>query len=91
MPHSNNYGYSIIYNKEVLSEKPTYTLNTHWSIEEDPNYVAEEAALEYHDEHDGFETNWPILIQLFDENNKSIGIQKVEREFEPVFSSSPIT
>lgn len=87
MGHQNNYGYSIIYNKEILSTKPAYTLNTHWNIHEDTNYVAEEAAEQYHDDHDGFEATWPLLIQLFDEDNNSVALQEVEREFEPVFSS----
>lgn len=47
--------------------------------------MAEWAAKDYHQRHDGWEAAWPLTFVLFDENEKEIGRYLVDREVEPIF------
>ena len=65
---------------------------SHWeSIENAGAYLAEEAAEDYHDNHDGWEATWPLIINLHEtENGQIIKSFDVDRETVPQFSSSEI-
>jgi hypothetical protein len=53
--------------------------------------IAQDAAEDYHHNHDGWEhSSWPIEIHLYDENEKILGKFSVDRDVEPVFSARKI-
>lgn len=91
MPDKNKYGFSILHDKTKPTEKPESDISTHWDIEEDPSYVAEAAAEFYHSDCDGWESSWPVTVQIFDEAGQSKGIFSVELEFDPTFSASAVS
>lgn len=54
-------------------------------------FVAEEAAADYHSNHDGWESQWPQTIRLYDgKTGPEIGRFTVEREYEPSFSANKV-
>lgn len=46
--------------------------------------LAQDAALDYFENHDGWESSWPMDIELF-ADGKSVGIFAVEMEQVPIF------
>ncbi|MDI6637075.1 hypothetical protein [Pantoea dispersa] len=48
--------------------------------------IAQEAAEDFYENHDGWEAAWPREIEIF-ADGLSLGIFEVEREFTPVFSA----
>ena len=71
---------------EVDNGGHKFEFNTTWIVQYDC-YIIEEAAEDYFNNHDGWENNWPIRIELFIES-ESIGIYSVELESTPIFSAS---
>ncbi|MBF0675557.1 hypothetical protein [Pseudomonas sp.] len=65
-----------------------YEIECRWDHEEDGEWIAEEAAADYHSEHDGWEARWPLKLMLWLPDGTEIGAFTVEREYEPVFSAS---
>ena len=49
--------------------------------------AAEDAADDYHSNHDGWDGAWPIVLMLLTEDGSEIGRFDIEREFDPVFSA----
>lgn len=59
-----------------------------WDSESDLEFIAEEAAADFHSEHDGWEGNWPRTITLYDgKDGPALGQFTVDREYEPSFSA----
>jgi len=57
----------------------------------DLEFLAEEAAADFHSEHDGWESSWPLTITLYDgKEGPELGRFAVEREYEPLFSAQSI-
>jgi len=56
-----------------------------------PDDVAEEAAKDYHQHHNGWEATWPLTFGLLDSDRKEIGLFSVERESVPQFIATPWT
>lgn len=54
-----------------------------WEYEQ----MAQDAAEDYWENHDGWEDHWPLNIELF-VDCKSIGVFEVVMEMEPTFSAS---
>lgn len=54
-----------------------------WDYEQ----LAQEAAEDYWENHDGWESHWPLNIELFADGN-SVGMFEVVMEMEPTFSAS---
>jgi hypothetical protein len=52
--------------------------------------LAAEAAEDYHSNHDGWESSWPLEITVADIDGKVIGTFSVDRDVEPVFSAREI-
>lgn len=52
----------------------------------DADMKAEEAAEDYHDNHDGWEANWPLTIKIAD-SESHLGTFEVDREARPYFSA----
>ncbi|CAH3957884.1 hypothetical protein AAHD50_00895 [Enterobacter hormaechei] len=57
-------------------------LTSEWEFES----LAQDAALDYFDNHDGWESDWPLDIELFIDG-ESIGVFAVEMEHVPRFSA----
>ncbi|MCO9048510.1 hypothetical protein [Acinetobacter sp. UC24323] len=59
-------------------------------LEQDLEFVGNECAQDYFDNHDGWESSWPLEIRVFkDEHSiEPIASLIVEMELEPHFSSS---
>lgn len=54
-------------------------------------WTAEEAANDYHSNHDGWESSWPLTFRLFKtEDGPPLGDFEVAMEYEPVFSGRPV-
>jgi hypothetical protein len=54
------------------------------SEDRNPRYIAQDAADDYHSNHDGWESSWPIkfTVQLQDGTERSFN---VDRDYDPVF------
>lgn len=52
---------------------------------EDDLFLAEDAAEDYHSNHDGWESSWPITFSLYGIDGEKIGDFAVERETVPSF------
>jgi hypothetical protein len=57
---------------------------------DDPLLVAEAAADDYFDEHDGWESRWPLVFRLFTEDGEEVGDFLVELEARPHFSAGRV-
>jgi hypothetical protein len=58
----------------------------------DLEFLAEEAAADFHSEHDGWESTWPLTITLYDgKDGPELGRFTVEREYQPAFSAQRAT
>jgi hypothetical protein len=52
---------------------------------DDAEDVAVEAAEDFHTNHDGWESNWPITFEIVDAEDISLGNFQVDRESVPHF------
>lgn len=77
------YRYSV----DNASFEDSYAFKTNFS-EDNPEWVAEEAAKDYHSNHDGWEDSWPLDFELFTAAGVSLGVFTVEREAVPSFSAT---
>lgn len=59
--------------------------NSSCDLSEDGEFLAKQAAEDYHSKHDGWESSWPIPFTIWDNSGKLIGKYTVERDVEPVF------
>lgn len=66
-----------------------YSLDTYMGVRE--RDIAEDAAEDYHGNHDGWEATWPVVIHVYEtEDGPEVARYEVERESEPVFTASPL-
>ena len=49
------------------------------------DWVVEDCANDFHNNHDGWESRWPITFRIWTESNEVLGDYLVERDHEPVF------
>lgn len=78
----------VYYRIPESCEDSYYRLETTWDMERFAEYVAAEAAEDYHSKHDGWEDFWPVTISLHPyEQGPELCCFLVEREFEPTFSA----
>jgi hypothetical protein len=66
----------------------SYEMETNWNKDR-AHYIAQDAADEYHRNHDGWERGWPLDFEIFLENGESLGVFEVERKYDPIFSATP--
>jgi len=59
-----------------------------WVGKDSAEYIAEDAAEDYFENHDGWESSWPQSFQIWTEDDEDYGVFEVEMEHEPVFSAS---
>lgn len=64
-----------------------YALKINIDAESDLGYVAEQAADDFHSEHDGFECSWPREFKILGPDDAVLGTFEVDRDVEPVFSA----
>lgn len=57
--------------------------------EDEPGYIAEEAAEDYYENHDGWESSWPLKIEVFS-GFRSLGKFLVCIEHVPSFSAEEL-
>lgn len=81
------YKYFLPERGETADDCYEVELATDWDDRLD--WVAEEAAQDYHDCHDGRERRWPIDITVIRKDGKQERYS-VYRESQPVFSASKI-
>lgn len=48
-------------------------------------YVAQDAAMDYHNNHDGWESSWPLDFIILDEEGRELGRFEIDREYDPCF------
>lgn len=66
-----------------LDPKPADEFEDDWEYEQ----LAQEAAEDYWENHDGWESRWPLNIELFVDGG-SVGVFEVVMEMEPTFSAN---
>jgi hypothetical protein len=59
--------------------------------EEDGDWLAEQAAENYHQKHDGWESSWPITFIIRKEDGSEIGRYEVDREIAPQFFARKVS
>lgn len=84
------YKYCIVYDDEAGVEElePNYSFSSKWDAD-DLKWLAEDAAQNYHSNHDGWEADWPVKLAIFD-GDICLGKFEVELEFDPSFSAGLI-
>lgn len=84
------YKYCIIYDDEagVDELEPDYSFESCWDAD-DLEWLAEDAANDYHSNHDGWEASWPVKFAIFD-GDTVLGKFEIELEFQPSFSAEEI-
>lgn len=50
-------------------------------------WLAEAAAENYHNKHDGWDSSWPITLTIQREDGTIIGVYDIDREIIPQFSA----
>jgi len=72
----------------VDGSKYCYALKTNLDLEDDGEWIAEQAADDYHSNHDGWEGHWPKDIRLHEtDGGPVVATYEVEREYSPEFSA----
>lgn len=80
----------IVYYSVEGETEEHYMLDVVKEIAENfPRMVAEQAAEDYHDNHDGWEDGWPVKINLHDPFKELIASFDVDLESAPIFSATP--
>ncbi len=73
---------------EYLVNGSAIEFPTDWDAE-NIEYMVQDAAEHFHENHDGAECSWPLAFELYIDDD-SMGTFKVEREFSPEFSVEQI-
>jgi len=83
----NNNRKTYKYSVDQEDFENSYEFESTWIYDGMEDVVVEEAAEDYHDNHDGYEDSWPIDFFLFDLNGTLLESFTVEREASPVFNA----
>jgi hypothetical protein len=89
MPHpTNSYRYAV----DGEGFENSFPIHSEWNIKDDLElkWLAETAAENYRDNHDGWEADWPIEITLYSLDGKDLGTFSVELEWEPSYSATQV-
>lgn len=78
---------TYLYAPEGYCFEDAFEIESQWDHEDDAKWIVEEAAADFHSEHDGWESSWPLELVLWLPDGTEIGTFTVEREFDPVFSA----
>lgn len=77
-----NYGYAVLDHGE--GDTPDFKFFSAHG-ETDLKWIAEGAAEDYFQHHDGWEASWPLTFVIFDDDEKEIGRVLVQHETVPSF------
>jgi len=78
------YQYSTSHDLEY-----SHTAESVWGSD-DADYVAQDCAENYHNQHDGWESSWPVEMTIWREDGTLLGRFSVELEHEPSFSAREV-
>lgn len=79
-PNGNFYEYSVEPYDDRYSFESKFTADSkHW--------LAEDAAEEFFHEHDGWESKWPLVFNVYDDD-RHLGRYSVDVEHQPHFSAT---
>lgn len=73
---------------DSLKDAYELTSKVNWDWD-DIDWIAEECAQDYFDNHDGWEAAWPVTFKIFDELGEIKGVFLVELENTPTFTAFP--
>ena len=73
-----------------IEHDPNVALDDTYEFESDHDtefmdWVVEDCANDYHSNHDGWESSWPITFRIWTESGEVLGDYLVERAYDPVF------
>ena len=71
-----------------LEGEAEYEVETRWSLDS-LEYIAEDAAEDYYVKRDGWESSWPLEIELFNKG-ESLGVFEVGMEHVAVFQANEL-
>lgn len=69
-------------------EESTYLMFSDWK-EDDLGWIAEDAAVDWFNNHDGYESSWPLEFQILRMDGTEIGRFIVDMQPVPAFSATP--
>ena len=70
---------------ETVDDAHLFEIRYVYNLPEELEGAAEEYAEYYHDNRDGWESSWPIIFNIADEDGKYLGSVEVDRETRPHF------
>ena len=75
----------------ALTSYPQLTVERGEDLEHDAETYAEHCADDYHANHDGWASKWPVTINLHtEESGPVVARVKVESKMAPTFSAGPV-
>jgi hypothetical protein len=86
MMAQNIFRYSRAWENCPQPTEGDYQFKSAWGAD-DVESLAEDAAADFHSEHDGWECTWPITFAIFSKDDVFIANVTVERDVEPVFNA----
>lgn len=66
-----------------------FSFQSIWEKDEH-EYIIEECAKDFYENHDGWDVAWPIKFKLYDENENYIATYEINLEWEPDFQAQEI-
>ncbi len=85
-----DYRYKYIVEDFGETHDDAQEFSSNWDISVNPGFVAEDAAQDLFDNHDGWEASWPLVIVLLSVTGHGLGRFRVELEHQPAFSSTAV-
>lgn len=75
--------------KYSIDEDDFYEIESTWT-EENLEYLAEDCAEDYHSNHDGWESHWPLRITIARLDETILGKFEVELYHQPEFQATKL-
>lgn len=86
---SNTYRYGIVEYDHGVDDG--YKVETSWHLDDEAlGYIAEDAAEDFYNNCDGWESEWPLTFIIWDNDGKEMGRYRVVIESAPLFTASEI-
>ena len=83
---THKYYYTIEEFDETIDDASCFSSS--WRGRGDCEYIAEDAAEDHFDNHDGWESTWPLTFVLYDEGKNEIGRFLVQQDARPDFHAT---
>lgn len=75
---------------ETMGPDDYHEIQSNFDPSCDGDWIAEQAAEDYHSHHDGWESSWPITLVISNRDGSIIGEYTVDREAVPRFSAREV-